>query len=920
MVVRIKSEVPYDPDYGFGDDVDGDYSSIAPDTELKVGDQYPFVIKFYPVDGYNYTKLEKEDITLVTPYGTCTATRFRRGFSENSYWLTFDLPAIGSIETKPITSVTISDLTKPVVGEMPDNSITVNGTGVTVDTDGSYWGRFDSTRFSPYYGDGTTAVKSVVFRDGETYVFQLYLNAATGYEFTADSKFVFSGKELPALDMTDLSKTGAMVNPSDSTQAIVYINMNDIPDGAPAPLTYDLWVGGTQVTEANKGDILGDGKAKYDPDTKTLTLTGNTLTNVYNDALIYVKDMELIINAPSGLTLDNTANDGPAIYAYGSHDLTVNGNVDLKADAAPAIVCGKNLTINGNAKANSVSSAVLTASGSVTINGNATINSGSSAPGIYADADIVLNGSAHEVNSSLLGSAAVTITGDFKSTVTGNAPAIKGNEVSITGKVDITSDNSLGIAVSNKVSIKGDTKIEAKQMAISVNAGSVVLEGTKHELTSTEAPGIYCSGDITIKGAVIATAGPQAINSTGGTVTIDGDVTATSTAAPAITAKTIEVKSGTWTLSGNPMAMYAESIVIPDTHEIVKPEGAKLNDEKTCIVESDGTTIVSGATIAPKAGAAKTLDSIAITTPPAKTAYTTGESFDSTGMVVTATYSDRSTAPVMGYTVSPAGALSESETENTVTYTEDGVAKTATQTITVTAASGSGGIGSSGSGGGYTYYTIKATAGVNGAISSSGSVRVRQGKDQTFTITPDKGYAISDVKIDGKSVGAVKSYTFENVKGNHTIKAIFMKANGNPQTGVFVDVPEGSYYEEAVAWAVENGITKGTSDTTFEPNGICTRAQAVTFLWRAAGSPAPKTSTMPFTDVKAGSYYYDAVLWAVENGITNGTSATAFSPNVTCTRAQIVTFLWRSQRSPAADSVNPFTDVAVDAYYNTAVL
>ena len=96
-------------------------------------------------------------------------------------------------------------------------------------------------------------------------------------------------------------------------------------------------------------------------------------------------------------------------------------------------------------------------------------------------------------------------------------------------------------------------------------------------------------------------------------------------------------------------------------------------------------------------------------------------------------------------------------------------------------------------GGGYTYYTIKATAGVNGAISPSGSVSVRSGKDQTFTITPDTGYAISNVKIDGKSVGAVKSYTFENVTGNHTIEAIFMKADGNPQTGVFVDVPEGSY-------------------------------------------------------------------------------------------------------------------------------
>ena len=331
-------------------------------------------------------------------------------------------------------------------------------------------------------------------------------------------------------------------------------------------------------------------------------------------------------------------------------------------------------------------------------------------------------------------------------------------------------------------------------------------------------------------------------------------------------------------------------------------------------------TYVSNATIAPKAGSPKTLDRIDITTPPTKTAYTAGESFDPAGMEVIATYSDSSTATVTGYTVSPAGALSESDTQITVTYTEDGVVKIATQAITVTAASGSGGTGSSGSGGGYTYYTIKATAGVNGAISPSGSVSVREGRNQTFTITPNTGYAISNVKIDGKSVGAVKSYTFENVKGNHTIEAIFMKANGNPQTGVFVDVPEGSYYEEAVAWAVENGITKGTSDTTFDPNGICTRAQAVTFLWRAAGSPAPKTDTMPFTDVKAGSYYYDAVLWAVENGITKGTSDTTFSPDVTCSRAQIVTFLWRSQGVPAAGAVNPFTDVKADAYYAEAVL
>ena len=227
-----------------------------------------------------------------------------------------------------------------------------------------------------------------------------------------------------------------------------------------------------------------------------------------------------------------------------------------------------------------------------------------------------------------------------------------------------------------------------------------------------------------------------------------------------------------------------------------------------------------------------------------------------------------------------------------------------------------GGGGSSG----YSYYTIKATAGTGGSISPSGNVSVREGRDQTFTITPDKGYAVANVKIDGKSIGAVKSYTFENVRRTHTIEVIFMKANGNPQTGVFVDVATGSYYEDAVDWAVGNGITQGTDATHFSPDGICTRAQAVTFLWRAAGSPKPETRTMPFTDIPAGSYYYDAVLWTVENGITKGTSDTTFSPNMTCTRAQIVAFLWRSEKSPAAGTANPFADVKSTAYYADAVL
>ena len=233
---------------------------------------------------------------------------------------------------------------------------------------------------------------------------------------------------------------------------------------------------------------------------------------------------------------------------------------------------------------------------------------------------------------------------------------------------------------------------------------------------------------------------------------------------------------------------------------------------------------------------------------------------------------------------------------------------------------GGGGSSGGGGGGGHTYHTIRAISGLNGSISPSGWTSVRHGWDQTFAITPDKGYAVAKVLVDGKSVGSVKSYTFKNVTKDHTIEVVFMKANGNPQTGVFVDVPEGSYYEEAVDWAVEKGITTGTGNNYFTPDGICTRAQAVTFLWRVAGSPTPKTEAMVFEDVLDGSYYYEAVLWAVENGITVGTSATTFSPELTCSRAHIVTFLWRAANSPSARTVNPFTDVATDAYYIDAVL
>ena len=128
----------------------------------------------------------------------------------------------------------------------------------------------------------------------------------------------------------------------------------------------------------------------------------------------------------------------------------------------------------------------------------------------------------------------------------------------------------------------------------------------------------------------------------------------------------------------------------------------------------------------------------------------------------------------------------------------------------------------------------------------------------------------------------------------------------------------GDYYREAVEWAVEKGITSGVGNGLFAPNQPCTRAQIVTFLWRAAGSPEPKAASS-FADVAAGSYYAKAVAWAVENGITSGTGDGKFSPDATCTRAQAVTFLYRASGAPAVNGNAAFSDVATNAYYAAAV-
>ena len=227
----------------------------------------------------------------------------------------------------------------------------------------------------------------------------------------------------------------------------------------------------------------------------------------------------------------------------------------------------------------------------------------------------------------------------------------------------------------------------------------------------------------------------------------------------------------------------------------------------------------------------------------------------------------------------------------------------------------------SGSSGSSATYPVTVEESSNGSITLTPK-NAHRGDTVTVTVTPDDGYKLDALIVTDKDGNAVPvtekngKYTFRMPASKVTVRASFVV---DAAAVNFVDVPADAYYHDAVLWAVEKGITNGTDTTHFSPDFSCTRAQMVTFLWRASGSPGSKSDAMPFTDVKADSYYYDAVIWATENGITNGISDTTFSPDDICTRAQMVSFLYRMADSPEVSGSTTFADVAADAYYAEAV-
>lgn len=306
---------------------------------------------------------------------------------------------------------------------------------------------------------------------------------------------------------------------------------------------------------------------------------------------------------------------------------------------------------------------------------------------------------------------------------------------------------------------------------------------------------------------------------------------------------------------------------------------------------------------------------------------------NTTTLAVTSTIPTGATLEVTSSNGAATASLSGDNRTITVTGVSDGTAtitvamklngttltsKSCTVTVTTYNPPSGGGGGSSDP-----TYSISLPGKVTGGEVSIQKRYAEKGETVTITVTPDDGYELDELivtdskgnKLDLTDKGNGK-FTFKMPAGRVEIEVSFQEIviePGNP----FVDVSTSDYYYDAVLWAVENGVTNGTSATTFGPNMAVSRAQMVTFLWRAHGSPKA-TGTNPFTDVSTSDYYYDAVLWAVANGVTNGTSATTFSPDTAVTRSQAVTFQWRAAGSPVV-SGSSFGDVATDAYYVNAV-
>lgn len=683
--------------------------------------------------------------------------------------------------------------------------------------------------------------------------------------------------------------------------------------------------------------LINNGTIKLNSYPGAVTVSG-TLTN--NGSIVNSDNAPIQPNVTEGgvitvkAAMDFTGkdtNDTGEDYSwdYDSKTLTLTNYKMMEPcnDTAIILPAGANLVLNGENTLNSKNGALIDAKGTLEISG----------PGS-------LTGSAGG-EAALNAQGALTIT-DCKLDLTNpsrwkNVICTNGNALTITGSADVT----LHTASDSGWGIKTD------------DGGNLTLDSNA-KLTVSGGTGIFVGAGISTKVATVRIAGTLDVsgcaNLGANLLKVTLDMEGSSITAPTKDKGGIYLyqnAAGTLTGQTDIKAFVGNFRVTSPNASIVNYYKVKKDD--TLGLYAEGSTVSftaeqeSGKAFSGWTATGVTLDNetnaeISFTMPgndvTLSTAYVTlvsGITLDKTELALTV--GDTQT---LAATILPSDAANKSvswssdnpsvatvDENGKVTAVAEGTAKitvttvdgkkTADCAVTVTAKSGGGSTG----GGSYTpSYTVSVDKTVNGTITVSPK-SASKGDTVTITVKPDKGYELDTLKVLDKNGDKVKltekngKYTFTMPAGKVTVKGSFVE---EAPEQIFTDVPVDAYFYEAVKWAAEKGITGGVGNGLFAPNQPCTRAQIVTFLWRAAGSPGPKTMS-GFSDVPADSYYAKAVAWAVENGITGGTGDGKFSPDATCTRAQAVTFLYRASGAPAVSGNAAFSDVATNAYYAAAV-
>ena len=623
---------------------------------------------------------------------------------------------------------------------------------------------------------------------------------------------------------------------------------------------YDVWVGGTQVTSANASNILNDSSTtnthsvSYEPTTKTLTLTDATITGAPNRQY--------------------TSNITDACGIYAKHDLTikltdtntVRGSTETQDNGSYGIFVSGRLTFTSDSN------------GSITVSGGTSRNNSNAwVPGVYASGITVNNCNVTAMGGTASDSYPVAYA-------MSKAPTLVGAKVVKTSTTNRAADATENNYIASSISKYKYLEIKQDTTDTSVAAPVIAPEGgyvTSNPTVTITCPTSDAEIHYTMDGSEPTASSTKYKNAFSITFS---DTTP-------ITVKAIAVK----TVNGQ----QQQSAPVEAKFSKREPGNEVTKVALSVDVNTHTTNL--------KVGDRETLS-----------AAVKHEETPIDGLTVTWTSDNEEVA-----TVEKGGITAKSVGKARVTaaVVENGVTYSDFCDVIVEARPSSSHHSSSST----TYYDVNAAVSGEGGSVAASTKRASRGTTVTVTATAASGYQVAQVSAvdkDGKTVSLTDKgdgvYTFVMPASKVDVTARFAQVQKPEEKDPYRDVSKDSYYYDAVKWAAETGVTTGVGDGLFAPEWVCTRGQIVTFLWRASGSPAPKATELPFTDVAADAYYAQAVLWAVENGITNGTSETTFSPDQTCTRAHAVAFLYRMSGSPAAAG-STFSDVAADAYYRAAV-